>query len=158
VHGSHSFPWSSSNAARSLSPSSGLTTCLEDETAIDFPAVLRVADGARRLFVDEAGDDSGPLGSGDEVLTTVELPRGATVAGAVVSCDIVLRDICTSCGGRGESWCAPCQGCAAEGHVAIRRRVRLAVPPGVRDGARYQFRLSRANQSSVTVDVRIIIH
>lgn len=159
---SHSHPWPRPGAAWDRLAASSVPACLTDETATDFPAVLRLVDGARRPFVEEAdateragGEVSGEFG--DTLAATVEISRRAAAAGSVAACELTLRDICQSCGGRGESWSEPCRACAAAGHVIVRRRVRLAVPPGVVDGAVYRFRLSRANQSCVKVDVRVAI-
>lgn len=163
MKGSHSHPWPRPQAAWEPSVGSGVPSCLADESAIDFPAVPRLVDGARRRFVDPPTHrEAAGIGTGDDVgdslTTTVEISRRAAATGSVVACELTLWDICPACGGRGESWSEPCLDCAAAGHVRVRRRVRLAVPPGVQEGARYRFRLSRANQSSVKVDVRIVIH
>jgi hypothetical protein len=134
----------------------GVAACLADETAIDFPAVIRLADGARRALGDEPDSECARAAEPIEALgAVVQLSPRAAALGAVVSCQLVMRDICPACGGRGESWSEPCPRCATAGHVVVRRRVRLAVPAGVRDGTVCRFRLLRANQSSVKVDVRI---
>ena len=122
--------------------------------------MLRVVDGARRMFAPETshGEASGGGSHGEMLFTTIQVSRRAAAAGAVVPCDLTLRDICGSCGGRGESWSEPCSRCATAGYVVVRRRIRLAVPSGVSDGAMFRFRLPRANQASVQVDVRVVVH
>jgi hypothetical protein len=156
----HSHPWPRPRAEWDRLVGSGAPTCLTDEAAIDFPAVLRLVDAARRMFVEEGDGPAGSKGTGHPggaLTTTLQVSRRAAAIGTVSACVLTLRDICPSCGGRGESWSEPCLRCATAGQVVVRRRVRLAVPPGVVDGAVYRFRLSRANQSSVKVDVRIAV-
>jgi hypothetical protein len=152
-------PWPRSKAVWEASPGYVVPTCLADETAIDFPTLLRLADGARRVFASEVteADIAGHGGAGEVFAATVHVSGRAAVAGSVVACELMLRDICGSCGGRGESWSDPCSRCASTGYVVVRRRVRLAVPAGVRDGAVYRLRLTRANQSSAKVDVRVVV-
>jgi molecular chaperone DnaJ len=43
---------------------------------------------------------------------------------------------CPQCGGRGEVIESPCETCAGSGRTLQRKRYRVKVPPGVRDGSR----------------------
>ena len=47
---------------------------------------------------------------------------------------------CPRCGGRGEVIESPCETCAGSGLTMQRKRYRVKVPPGVRDGSRIRVR------------------
>ncbi len=70
---------------------------------------------------------------------------------------VPIRSACPRCGGRGESWTEPCGSCRGTGESVFHQAVRLAVPPGVADGARFRFRVNAPLAAPVRVEVRVAI-
>lgn len=121
-----------------------------DEVAVDFPSATAAVERARRRFFEP--DDSGLFTVASVALTGIEARRGGRVP-----IRICLPTTCAACGGRGESWGARCEPCAGEGHALTPRYLVLRMPPGLRDGASLQFRLSDPNAPTrviVQVSVR----
>jgi hypothetical protein len=111
--------------------------CFADEIAIDFPSVDPLVQRERDVFLGER--------PGIDTLTTqVLLSRRDALMGVVVPLDVPVRGTCATCGGRGESWSDPCDACQGAGDMLVHHPVRLAVPPGVLDGARFRFRVASA--------------
>jgi hypothetical protein len=122
--------------------------CFADEIAIDFPAVGHLVERERDAF----------LGEQPEILTTeVSLSSRDAVLGVVVGLDVPLRGTCPACGGRGEVWAEPCGECLGAGAALVRRPVRVPLPPGAADGARFRFRVSAPDAPSVRIEVRVAI-
>ena len=121
-----------------------------DEIAIDFPSVdpmvERVCDG----FLDERP-------GADTVTTEVLVSSCDAARGTIVPLELFVRGTCAICGGRGETWAEPCLACCGTGDTFVLRLVRFPVPPGVADGARFRFRLSSPDATSVRVEVRVAI-
>ncbi|NPB05982.1 MAG: molecular chaperone DnaJ [Aquificae bacterium] len=46
-----------------------------------------------------------------------------------------VRQTCPTCGGRGEVY-EPCRSCGGEGFVLQREKIKVKIPPGVRDGSK----------------------
>ena len=135
---------------RCSSAASRLPDCFADEVAIDFPAV--------GPFVERLRD--GLLGerASAEVLTTdVWVSRRDALAGTVVPLEVPLRGTCALCGGRGETWAEPCGPCRGTGDSLVHHAIRLAVPAGVADGARFRFRVNAPHAEPVRVEVRVAI-
>jgi hypothetical protein len=111
--------------------------CFADEIAIDFPSVDHLVQRERDVFLGER--------PGVDTLTTEVLlsPRDALM-GVVVPLDVPVRGTCTRCGGRGECWSDPCEACHGAGETLVHHPVKLTVPPGVVDGARFRFRVASA--------------
>lgn len=124
--------------------------CFADEIAIDFPSVGHVVERMRDAFLGEDVD-------ADVVCAEVLLSRREASDGLVVSLEVPIRATCPDCGGRGETWAEPCDGCCGSGESAFRHPVRVSVPPGVADGARFRFRVSSPDAASVRVEVRVAI-
>ena len=59
-----------------------------------------------------------------------------------------MRGTCPSCGGRGETWRERCDRCAGSGESLFHHPVRVSVPPGVVDGARFRFRVTLAARAA----------
>jgi hypothetical protein len=124
--------------------------CFADEIAIDFPSVDQLVDRVRERFLGEPD-------AGDTLTTEVWLSSRDATIGAVVPLEVPVRGTCPACGGRGETWTEPCLVCAGSGDQLVRRPVRLSVPPGVANGARFHFRVNSPDAASVRVQVRVAI-
>ena len=124
--------------------------CFADEIAIDFPSVGRAVERMRDAFLGEHVD-------ADVVRADVSLSQREALAGLVVSLDIPVRITCPNCGGRGETWTEPCGLCRGTGQSLVQHPVRVTVPPRVANGARFRFRVTSPEASSVRVEVRVAI-
>jgi hypothetical protein len=124
--------------------------CFADEIAIDFPSVGRVVERMRDRFLGERAAD-------DVLSAEVSVSKFEASTGLVVPLEIPLRAMCPHCGGRGETWTEPCVDCCGTGESLSRKAVRVSVPAGVTDGARFRFRLRTPDASSVRVEVRVAI-
>jgi hypothetical protein len=124
--------------------------CFADEIAIDFPSVGCVVDRMRDAFLGERRD-------ADVLRAEVSLSQREAVDGLVVPLEIPVRATCPNCGGRGETWAELCDLCGGLGESWFQYPVRVSVPPGVADGARFRFRLTSPDASLVRVEVRVAI-
>jgi molecular chaperone DnaJ len=121
---------------------------LDDEVAIDFPSVASVLDRMRDSF----------FGAREAALSAriVVTPKEA-FWGAMVPLHVPLRRTCLRCGGRGEVWSEWCAACSGEGEVSGVHEIRLRVPAGVREGARFRFSVTPQGAPQTSVEVRITI-
>jgi DnaJ-class molecular chaperone len=126
------------------------TDWMADEIAIDFPSVSSVLDQMRRAFF--FGDLPAAELSAEIVLSPHEAFRGVAVP-----LDVPVRSTCPRCGGRGEVWAEWCGACDSEGEVSTAQRIRLRIPPGVREGARVRFTVAAPAAAPTLVEVRIAI-
>jgi hypothetical protein len=117
-----------------------------DEVHIDFPSIPPAVDRIRAGFT---GEESEPLAA------EITLSRREADQGATVPLDVPVRAACPLCGGRGESWMESCRACAGSGESLFQHRVRLSVPAGVTDGARFSFRLTSPLAVPTRVEVRV---
>jgi len=124
--------------------------CFADETAIDFPSVDRLVRRVRDAFLGERSP-------ADTLTTEVSLSRRDASSGLVVPLDVPLRGTCAGCGGRGEVWTEPCTLCLGTGDATVYHPIRLNVPPGVPDGARFCFRVRSPHAAPVRVEVRVAV-
>jgi hypothetical protein len=124
--------------------------CFADEIAIDFPSVGHVVERMRDAFL---GEDL----NGDVICAEVLLSRREASDGLVVSIEVPIRATCPDCGGRGETWTEPCADCSGTGESIFRHPVRVSVPRGVADGARFRFRVTSPDAACVRVEVRVAI-
>jgi hypothetical protein len=124
--------------------------CFADEIAIDFPSVGHVVERMRHAFLGEADEDA-PLAA--EVCVSSREASG----GLVVPLHVPVRATCPACGGRGEIWTDRCEPCGGSGDTLFQHPVRLTVPAGVADGARFRFRIRSPHAPSVRVEVRIAV-
>lgn len=120
-----------------------------DEVHLDFPAIPASVDRIRSAFV--ADDPPLPL------TASLRLTPREAVDGVTVPLDVPVRAACPLCGGRGESWGESCRGCEGTGDALFRHRVRLAVPAGVSDGARFAFRITAPSAVPTRVEVHVEI-
>ena len=124
--------------------------CFADEIAIDFPSVDHVVERLRDRFLGEPPRVA-------MLSTEVLLSKRDATFGTVVTLDVPVRRTCPLCGGRGEVWTDPCDVCAGSGERVDHRPLRVSVPAGVADGARFRFRISSPGAPSVRVEVRVAI-
>jgi molecular chaperone DnaJ len=122
---------------------------LGDEVAIDFPSVSSVLDRMRDSFFGGAREASL---SAEIVVTPQEAFWGTFVA-----LHVPLRRTCSRCGGRGEVWSEWCAACGGGGEVSKTHEMRLRVPAGVHEGARFRFSVAPRGAPLTFVDVRISI-
>jgi molecular chaperone DnaJ len=122
---------------------------LGDEVAIDFPSVASVLDGMRHSFFGGA-----PLvGLRAEIVLS---PQEA-FWGTTVPLHVPLRRTCARCGGRGETWQEWCFACGGGGEVADTHELRLRVPAGVREGARFRFSVMPPGAPHTLIEVSVSI-
>jgi len=124
--------------------------CFADEIAIDFPSVGGVVDRMRDAFLGEVVES-------DVHCADVLLSKREASDGLVVPVEVPIRTTCPECGGRGETWTEPCEGCCGTGASVFRHAVRVSVPAGVADGARFRFRVTSPDAAAVRVEVRVAI-
>jgi hypothetical protein len=127
-------------------------TCFADEIAIDFPSVGPVVERMRESLL---GDDD--VEQGDRLAAELRLSAREAQEGLVVPLDVPIRGTCPCCGGRGETWTEPCGRCLGTGAAVFQHPVRVAVPAGVSDGARFRFRISSPHAAPVRVELRVAI-
>lgn len=126
-----------------------LHDCFADEIAVDFPSVGTVVDRMRDTFFGERDD---------HVLRADLVLSGRQASGGlVVPIELDVPGTCESCGGRGESWTDRCDGCHGTGKAMFQRRLRVSVPRGVADGARFRFRLASPHAPPVLVEVCVLL-
>ena len=124
--------------------------CFADEIAIDFPSVGPAVERMRDAFLGERVDD-------DVLRAEVSLSQREAFDGRVVSVRVPLRITCPHCGGRGETWTERCHLCRGTGESLLHHSVRVSLPPRVADGARFRFRVTLPDASSVRIEVRVAI-
>ena len=136
---------------RPSAPYSTRRAWFADEIAIAFPSISEVIDRIRDEFLGAEKASEGPLSA--EILLS---PREA-FDGVTVGLDVPVRSTCPLCGGRGESWMEMCRGCAGTGAWHLPHRVRLSVPAGVADGARFRFTVTAPHTLPTRVEVRVAV-
>src|SRR5262245_55052870 len=124
--------------------------CFADEIAIDFPSVGPVVERMRDAFLGERME-------GDVHCTEVLLSKREASDGLIVPLDVPIRATCADCGGRGETWTEPCECCCGTGASLFHHPVRVSVPPGVADGARFRFRITSPDAADVRVELRVTV-
>jgi hypothetical protein len=124
--------------------------CFADEIAIDFPSVGCVVDRMRDAFLGERPE-------ADLLRAEVSLSQREAVGGLVVPLEVPVRATCPNCGGRGETWAERCDLCDGRGESSFQYPVRVSLPPGVADGARFRFRVTSPDASTVRVEIRVAI-
>jgi hypothetical protein len=125
--------------------------CFADEIAIDFPSVGDVVERMRRAFLGEAP-------SADVLATQLYVSTFAARHGLTVPLEVPMRAVCHPCGGRGGTWRERCDCCSGSGESLFTHAVRVSLPPGVVDGARFRFRVTSPHAAtSVRVEVRVAV-
>jgi hypothetical protein len=129
------------------------TNWFDDEVAIDFPSLHAAVERMRASFVAAAGEDDHRRQLSAELILS---PREA-FDGVTVPLEVPVRRICLACGGRGEVWPDPCDGCEGSGEALGRHSVRLVVPPRVQDGDRFALSVSAPYAALTRVEVRVVL-
>ena len=125
--------------------------CFADEIAIDFPSVGDVVERMRNAFLGESS--TGELLAAQLLVSTFAARHGLTVA-----IEVPMRATCPSCGGRGGTWCEHCDRCSGSGESLFHHAVRVSLPPGVVDGARFRFHVTSPQAATpVRVEVRVAV-
>jgi hypothetical protein len=122
-------------------------SCFSDEVVVDFPSVAPAVDRIRSAFL--AGERTGALDA------AIHLTPREAAAGAVVPLEVPVRCTCHYCGGRGESWAEPCSCCSGHGSEVLRHQLRVSVPAGVLDGARFHFTVTPRHHPPTRIELRI---
>jgi molecular chaperone DnaJ len=122
---------------------------LSDEVDVDFPSVANLVDRMRHTFFGPSALD----GLSAEVILT---PQEA-YWGTVVPLGVPMRQTCSFCGGRGETWQEWCTACGGRGDVHGQHKMELRVPAGVREGERFRFSLTSPEAPCTVVEIRISI-
>jgi hypothetical protein len=126
--------------------------CFKDEIAIDFPSIHRLVERVRDAFLgDEERFES------DTLTREVRLSNREARRGTIVPLELPLKGTCRCCGGRGEVWTEPCLACCGTGESLVRHPIRVSMPPGVSDGARFRFKVSSPHAAPVRVELRVAI-
>lgn len=126
--------------------------CFKDEIAIDFPSIHRLVERVRDAFLgDDERLDAGTL------TREVRLSNREARRGTIIPIDLPLKGTCRGCGGRGEIWTEPCLACCGSGDALVHHPIRVSVPPGVADGARFRFRVSSPHAAPVRVELRVAV-
>jgi molecular chaperone DnaJ len=131
------------------STSFGHAEWLGDEVAIDFPSVASVLDRMRYSFFGAVPFES--------LRAEIVVSPEEAFWGTTVPLDVSLRRTCPRCGGRGETWQEWCGGCGGDGEIPTTHELRLRVPAGVREGARFRFSVMAPGASTTVVEVRVSI-
>ena len=124
-------------------------SCFADEVAIDFPSPARAIDRMRHAFT---GEERGRALPADLRVSWREARDGA-----VLPLDVPVRCTCRRCGGRGETWTEPCEGCGGSGAEMLRHQVQVSVPAGVRDGDRFSFTIGVRHDPPTRIELRVSI-
>lgn len=125
------------------------TSCFADEVVVDFPSVAPAVERIRRAFVDE---ERAALLS-----ATIQLSVREARTGATVPLEVPLQCTCRQCGGRGETWTEPCGCCNGSGAEPRPHHVRVTIPAGVSDGARFNFTVIPRFDPPTRVELRILV-
>jgi hypothetical protein len=125
--------------------------CFADEIAIDFPSLDPLIERVRDSFL------GGEAAEAETLTTEVSLSSRDASHGIVLPLEVPLKRTCASCGGRGETWTEPCVACRGTGDALVHHPVRLSVPAGVSNGARFRFRISSPHAAPVRVEVRVAV-
>jgi hypothetical protein len=125
----------------------------DDEVAIDFPSVQAAIERMREGFAPASGHPD----HRHQLSAELHLSPREAFDGVTIPVDVPIRTLCTTCGGRGEVWCDPCERCDGTGEALGRHPVRLVVPPRVQDGDRFSLSVTAPSASPTRVEVRVVL-
>jgi hypothetical protein len=145
------FRHSSLRAVRHTTVPAAAHDCFADEIAIDFPSVGHAVERMRIAFLREDA-------SADVLATELQLSTREARHGLTIPLDVPMPHTCSTCSGRGGTWRERCDRCSGTGEWLYHHHVRVSLPPGVADGARFRFRVTSPNaDASVRVEVRVAV-
>ena len=124
-----------------------------DEVAIDFPSLHAAVERMREGFAAASSDDDRRR----RLSADLHLSPREAFDGATVPVEVPVRKLCLTCGGRGEVWADPCEPCDGTGEALASHRVRLVLPPRVRDGDRFFLSVCAPSAPLTRVDVRVVL-
>ena len=124
-------------------------SCFRDEVVVDFPSVAPAIERIRRAFL--AGEHAGALRA------TIQLSVREAREGAMVPLEVPVQCTCRACGGRGETWAEPCGCCQGSGAELRPHQLRVAVPAGVLDGARFKFTVTPRHDPPTRVELHVLV-
>jgi len=125
----------------------------EDEIAIDFPSLHGAVERMRACFVAASTD----CDHRRRLSARLHLSPREAFHGVTIPIDVPVRKLCLACGGRGEIWPDPCDGCNGSGEALGRHHVRLVVPPRVQDGDRFALSVSAPSAPPTHVEVTVVL-
>jgi hypothetical protein len=123
--------------------------CFADEVVIDFPSVAPAVDRMRNAFLEEERAAA--------LSTAIRLSAREARIGAMVALEVPVRCTCRECGGRGETWTEPCHRCQGSGTELRHHQLQVALPAGVRDGARFNFTVTPRHNPPTRVELRVLV-
>ena len=123
--------------------------CFADDVIVDFPSVAPAVDRVRSAFLVNERSEA--------LLCTIQLSSRDASEGATLPLDVPVRCTCRACGGRGESWTEPCACCAGSGTEVFRHELRVTVPAGVHDGARFHFTVTPRHNLSTRIELHVLV-
>jgi hypothetical protein len=123
--------------------------CFADEVVIDFPSVAPAVDRMRNAFLEEERAAA--------LSTAVRLSAREARIGAMVPLEVPVRCTCHECGGRGETWTERCNRCQGSGTELRHHQLRVALPAGVLDGARFNFTVTPRHNPPTRVELRVLV-
>jgi len=124
-------------------------SCFADEVAIDFPSVDSAVARIRRAFQ----ADERP----SQFRATVRLSDREARTGATVPLEVPVQCTCRHCGGRGGSWTELCVHCHGTGAELLHQPLHVTIPPGVNDGARFQFSVTRRQNLTTRIELHVLV-
>jgi molecular chaperone DnaJ len=120
------------------------------ETIAPVPAVEDLLDRSRRNFMDTWRSMSRSL---DALALTIDLSPEEARRGGTLTFGVPVACRCPACHGQARQRLYPCRACGAAGAVEQHYHVSLAIPAGVRDGARYRLPLSGRDMGPINLHV-----
>ena len=125
------------------------TSCFADEVIVDFPSVAPAVERIRRAFLAE--ERAAALSA------TIRLSTREARTGATVPLEVAVQALCRECGGRGETWAEPCGRCNGSGAERRRHQLKVLVPAGVCDGARFNFTVVPRHDPPTRVELYVLV-
>ena len=123
--------------------------CFADEVCVDFPSVAPAIERVRQSFLADERPET--------LQAAIEITDREAASGLTVPLEVPVHCTCSHCGGRGESWTETCLLCRGSGFELLRHSVQITVPPGVRNGARFRFRVTPRHNRSTRIELHVIV-
>jgi len=120
-----------------------------DEVCVDFPSVAPAIERVRQSFLADERPET--------LRASIELTDREAARGVTLPLDVPVQCTCSNCGGRGESWSETCLLCRGSGFELLSHSVQVTVPPGVRNGARFCFRVTPRHNRSTRIELHVVV-